>query len=71
MGLLICSSRFILRVVKRGDVANLYPVDFLAEMTMGSINSVMMSWAVDENYPIERRLKQLADYIPRMLSLTK
>ncbi len=56
---------------KRGDVGDLYPIDFLAEMTMGSINSVMMSWAVDEKFPIEKRLKQLADYIPRMLGMTK
>ena len=56
---------------KRGDVANLYPVDFLAEMTMGSINSIMMRWAVEDDYPIEKRLKQLADYIPRMLELSK
>ena len=56
---------------KRGDIGNLYPVDFLAEMTMGSINSVMRSWAVDEDFPIERRLRQLADYIPRMLELRK
>jgi AcrR family transcriptional regulator len=56
---------------KRGDVGNLYPVDFLAEMTMGGINTVMMRWAVEDNYPLERRLRQLADYIPRMLELKR
>ena len=56
---------------KRGDVGNLYPVDFLAEMTMGGINTVMMRWAVEDNYPLERRLCQLADYIPRMLELKR
>ena len=56
---------------RRGDVGNLYPVDFLAEMTMGGINTVMMRWAVEDNYPLERRLRQLADYIPRMLELKR
>jgi len=41
----------------------------LADMTMGAINVVMMNWALDENYPVQKRLKQLADYIPTMLEL--
>ncbi|OUS29435.1 hypothetical protein A9Q99_10090 [Gammaproteobacteria bacterium 45_16_T64] len=56
---------------KKGDIGNRYPVDFLAEMTMGSISSVMMNWALDPDFPIEKRLKQLADYIPSMLELNK
>ncbi len=54
---------------KRGDIGNRFPVDFLADMTMGAINVVMMNWALDENYPVQKRLKQLADYIPTMLEL--
>lgn len=56
---------------KRGDVGNRYPIEFLAEMTMGSISAVMMRWAVDEQYPVDKRLKQVADYIPSMLALNK
>lgn len=56
---------------KRGDIGNRYPIDFLAEMTMGSVSAVMMQWAVNDDYPIDKRLKQLADYIPCMLDLQK
>lgn len=52
---------------ERGDVTKRFPADFLAEMTMGSISTVMMRWADDENYPIEKRLKQLGEYIPGLL----
>ncbi|MDX1694130.1 MAG: TetR/AcrR family transcriptional regulator [Ketobacteraceae bacterium] len=56
---------------KRGDIGNRFPVDFLAEASMGCISSVMMNWAFDENYPVERRLKQTSDLIIAMISLQK
>lgn len=56
---------------KRGDIGNRFPIDFLAEMTMGAISSVMMKWAVNQEYPIDKRLKQLATYIQSMLELEK
>jgi hypothetical protein len=56
---------------KRGDIGNRFPVDFLAEASMGCISSVMMNWAFDEDYPVERRLKQTSDLIVAMLSLEK
>jgi AcrR family transcriptional regulator len=56
--------------LERGDLGSHYPVDFLAEMTMGAINAVMMNWAIDEAYPLDLRLDQLADYLPRMLGLS-
>ncbi|MCB1616273.1 MAG: TetR/AcrR family transcriptional regulator [Pseudomonadales bacterium] len=51
------------------QISTRYPVDFLADMTMGSINAVMMNWATRDDYPIQKRLQQLADYIPAMLDL--
>lgn len=51
------------RGVERSEVTTTYPVDFLAEMTMGGINAVMMSWATTENYPVALRLQQLADFL--------
>ncbi len=54
---------------KRGDVGNRFPIDFMADMTVGAINIVMTSWALDENYPVQKRLKQLADYIPTVLEM--
>ena len=56
---------------KRGDIGNRFPVDFLAEASMGCISSVMMNWAFDESYPVERRLKQTSDLIIAMLALEK
>lgn len=56
---------------KRGDIGNRFPVDFLAEASMGCISSVMMNWAFDENYPVEQRLKQTSDLIVAMLTLEK
>lgn len=56
---------------KQGGIGNRYPIDFLAEMTMGCISSVMMNWAVDETYPVDKRLKQLADLTVQMISLEK
>lgn len=56
---------------KRGDIGNRYPTDFIAEMTMGCVSSVMMKWAVDEAYPVDKRLKQTTDFIVQMLALEK
>ncbi len=56
---------------KRGEIGNRYPIDFLAEVTMGCISSVMMNWAFDSDYPIDRRLKQTMDFILQMLLLEK
>ncbi len=52
-----------------GHLSARYPIDFLAEMTMASINTVMMQWAIDEQYPIDQRLDQLSDFIPQILEL--
>ncbi len=56
---------------KRGDIGNRYPVDFLAEMTMGGIAAVMTKWGVDNDYPVDKRLKQLADFTLQMIALEK
>ena len=56
---------------KRGDIGNRYPLDFMAETSLGCISSVMVNWALDESYPIDRRLKQTADFLTQMLELTK
>lgn len=51
------------RGLARGEVTTAYPVDFLAEMTMGCINAVMMNWATADDYPVIERLRQLADLV--------
>ena len=56
---------------KAGEIGDRYPVDFLAEVTMGCISSMMMNWAFDADYPVEKRMKQTADFIISMLALKK
>ena len=56
---------------RKGDIGNRFPADFLAETTMGCISSVMMNWAFDQDYPVEKRLKQTADFIAVMLQQQK
>jgi len=56
---------------KSGQIGDRYPLDFLAETTMGCIAAVMMNWAFDAEYPVEKRLKQTADLILTLLELQK
>lgn len=51
------------------EISQRYPVDFLAEITMGHVSTIMMNWAIDDDYPVSIRLDQLADLIPRLLNL--
>ncbi|CAA0123663.1 putative HTH-type transcriptional regulator TtgW [BD1-7 clade bacterium] len=60
-----------LKAAQKGQLNLAYPVDFMAEMTMASINTVMMSWAMDEQYPLAERLDQLASYLPDTLRIAK
>ena len=53
----------------RGEIGSPQPVDFLAEMTMGGVNAVMMNWATRADYPLQSRLQQLADQVCHMLQL--
>lgn len=56
---------------KRDEIGNRYPIDFLAEMTMAGISAIMMKWAVDADYPVDRRLKQFTDLTLQTLALSK
>ena len=51
------------------DISTRYPTDFLAEITMGYVSTMMMNWAINDIYPLEKRLDQLADLLPRLLNL--
>lgn len=55
------------RGLTRGDIIPRYPVDFLAEMTMGGVNALMMNWATTDAYPLQQRLDQLTDWVCDML----
>ncbi len=51
------------------NMSERYPIDFLAEITMGHVSTIMMNWAINDDYPVSERLDQLADLIPRILDL--
>lgn len=48
---------------QRGDVTERYSIDFLAEMSMGVISTLMTKWAVDESYPLADRLREARQFI--------
>jgi AcrR family transcriptional regulator len=43
---------------KRGDTTCCYTADLLAEMVVGTTNTLLMSWAVDTSYPIVDKLEE-------------
>lgn len=46
--------------VARGDVRTDVPLSLLAEMLAGAYVEVLLTWLVDEGYPLGQRLEQLA-----------
>jgi AcrR family transcriptional regulator len=43
---------------KSGDTTSNYSADLLAEMVVGTTNTLLMSWAVDTGYPISDKLEE-------------
>ena len=43
---------------KSGDTTRRYTADLLAEMVVGTTNTLLMSWAVDTSYPIGDKLEE-------------
>jgi AcrR family transcriptional regulator len=43
---------------KSGDTTRSYSADLLAEMVVGTTNTLLMSWAVDTGYPISDKLEE-------------
>lgn len=43
---------------KSGDTTRHYSADLLAEMVVGTTNTLLMSWAVDTSYPIGDKLEE-------------
>lgn len=46
----------------RGEVRNDLDADFLAEMVIGIVNATITSWLARDDYPIEKRLRQAAQF---------
>lgn len=47
---------------ERGDVRRDQDAAFLAEMVVGILNAAVTNWLADPDYPIERRLRQAAQF---------
>jgi AcrR family transcriptional regulator len=47
---------------ERGDVRRDQDVAFLAEMVVGILNAAITNWLANPDYPIERRLRQAAQF---------
>ena len=48
---------------ERGDVTRAFDAEFLAKMVAGGINTVVISWIYEDNYPASQQLAELADFI--------
>jgi AcrR family transcriptional regulator len=53
--------------LERGDVTTDYGIEFLAEITVGSINSIIINWIHVKDYPLVDRLSELEDYLKAMI----
>ena len=47
---------------ERGDVRRDRDATFLAEMVVGILNAAITNWLADPDYPIEQRLRQVAEF---------
>lgn len=55
---------------KQGDINRAYSVEFLAEMTVGAINAVMLNWVHNDRYPVAARVKDLSRWLQQMVAPT-
>ena len=49
--------------VVRGEVTDRYSVEFLAEMAIGLFHDIMLNWVSLDDYPVEDRLREAADFV--------
>ncbi len=47
---------------ERGEVRTDLDAEFLAEMVIGIFNATITNWLADPQYPIEKRIRQAADF---------
>ena len=51
-------SRLFREGQQQGDTANAFSAEILANMVMGTTNTLIVNWAVDPTYPITERLEE-------------
>ncbi len=55
--------RLITEGQEAGEIRTDLDAPFLAEMVFGGMNTVIIQWMADENYPMESRIRQAADFL--------
>jgi AcrR family transcriptional regulator len=50
-----------------GDVSAEFSPELQAEMVMGTLNNLMINWAVDKNYPIFQQLKEARRFFEKVI----
>lgn len=53
-----------------GDLGQRFSADILSEMIMGTFNNMMVSWAVDAEFPIFEKLEEARDLFDHILAQT-
>lgn len=46
-----------------GDVSESYSIEFIGELVVGSINTVIMNWIHDPDYPLFARFEEMTRYL--------
>ena len=54
----------------KGDLGQRFSADILSEMIMGTLNNMMVSWAIDERFPIFEKLEEARDLFDHILAQT-
>jgi AcrR family transcriptional regulator len=51
----------------RGEVTRAHDAEFLAKMVVGGLNTVVVSWIYEDQYPVTEQLHELAKFITNAL----
>lgn len=52
--------------VAKHEFSSAYPVEFLAELTVGAMNAIVLNWVHQPDYPVAARVAQLLDLLGRI-----
>ncbi len=55
--------------IANGDLADRFSPSILSEMVMGTLNNIMVSWALNPQFPIFKKLEEARDLFNAMLAI--
>ena len=56
--------------IASGDLSGRFSADILSEMIVGTFNNIMVSWALDDSYPIFDKLEEARGLFGHILAET-